>query len=1424
MGNYNRKLRKNKKGVSEIIGNILILGITVTLFSSIMVFVASMPPPQENAYADFSPNVRYLGPTSSPTQIEVNLTHKGGQELKSFTTAIYLFVDNNPQTLYFSDSEKPLGDSWTVGEVFSYIYDVTGGQNAYKIRLSVMVTDTQKNSMLYSADIVGGSSQTNSAPIIGARGTTPTPTYAETQFSFYAQVMDTDKDLNTNSVYIDLTAIGLGTNHKMTDNNADGIFSCGLFSAQLAWNNAIVIVNASDWAGHEVSGRITMSILAQGGGGGSQTNYGPYYNYSSYLINGTYPPDASGGESGGLTGASGTTFYYIRKYDNPSVITNLFSSNERVLIEVWSDSLRNLAIENSFYLVNTQTGDYLTPPTSINAFGYGGIFGTFHKYVMNFTAPSTSGMYPLTIRLRDNIGTVVSISDYLNVNQVSYPRIETYKVNPSTGNLVKSGEFNHTDTMYLKVYTSNVDSSVTNLYVGDIAISDYTGKYIVKKLPPAANAYPDVPEYSAPLSSVFKTSTGAGSPDRVQDIDLSGVYTFKIVLRDAYQGWWLPKKNAYTLVLAEIADTGSPGTAEDYYLLSTQFNVSAPLSTTDIVAAIGSGSYTWSSSGASWSQNTIAWFKGGERADQWTKVVIDPNTKNGPIGLQLVDVDGDSYKDVIVGWQDQSVSVGWYKNLKVDGSGWSTVPYIIATAFDAIPGTDNDGGTDRGAGNEDVTVFATRDSGGRFQTGYYSVNEIASSIATGDFDGDGDKDLVVSFIHPVVYSTAFGSGSADYSNSFGMFFNRGIYVYWNDGSWGTGTKYALEGTFDWVSGTGDNGANGNYNSAAMDIQCADLNKDGYEDIVAVYQDGITNVWLNQFGNLAGNTTYRESLAFSNHSLIENMPTVPGRNPWDDPQGQNGRIAKVRLADMNKDGYPDIIRTSTVGSGTGGADSNIYIFYTKQATTNSTNFPSAESHVYGVASGSFGDLAAVDNHFENLTESQSTSNDIGNPTKAANDTTNDAIADLNVQDGTYYVVQRSGLAPARNTMSISGFTLSSANSAKTVATAQLSISWYVGSSYAGTNWVKVSFDGITWTNIIRPLSSHTTLQSATIDLIALKGGPLTYSQLQSIKVVFVNNDGSSSGTRSVYFDLLVEQVTFIEAKALDWTWTIANDPSYPFHTLTINGYCLNNSESFNVTYSTDNVNWVYLRTISSTSGQNYTWDLPYHSGPFYYVRVVDYNRHATDQIASTLCFNMVKVLHYPADVWWLASDERVVTISGIGSGEFITAIAIGDIGKSYDNYKADTYPDIVVATSKVGNSDTSHTLYVILQGAGGSTFESPSSVDTSLLASKVGNNNAIYDTKDVEIGDFNGDKNLDIVLVIGFAPGRTGTGVPSMYVYSNRPDLGPTTFAEATVNALDTSQSAINVETGNIDLAILLPFLGLMGVIATEAAIERKRRR
>ena len=140
---------------------------------------------------------------------------------------------------------------------------------------------------------------------------------------------------------------------------------------------------------------------------------------------------------------------------------------------------------------------------------------------------------------------------------------------------------------------------------------------------------------------------------------------------DANAGWWLAKRNSYTLTIDEFLDTGAGATAPARITthLTVQFNVTAPRTMTDIIAGIGSGSYTWSSSGASWSNSQFAWFKNGEVTGQWQKIQIAGSTYSGPVGMVQADLDGDGRQDLAVGFQDPNVGVAWYRSLSVDGTG-----------------------------------------------------------------------------------------------------------------------------------------------------------------------------------------------------------------------------------------------------------------------------------------------------------------------------------------------------------------------------------------------------------------------------------------------------------------------------------------------------------------------------------------------------------------------------------------------------------------------------------------------------------------------------------------------------------------------------------------------------------------------------------
>ncbi|MEE9164544.1 MAG: type IV pilin, partial [Thermoplasmata archaeon] len=86
------------RGVSEVIGTILILLITVIIFSTIVLWVFTLPTPRAagNAGIDGGLEGRFVG--GSWGGAYVNLTHLGGDDLLDTNTRIYITIDNQTHT------------------------------------------------------------------------------------------------------------------------------------------------------------------------------------------------------------------------------------------------------------------------------------------------------------------------------------------------------------------------------------------------------------------------------------------------------------------------------------------------------------------------------------------------------------------------------------------------------------------------------------------------------------------------------------------------------------------------------------------------------------------------------------------------------------------------------------------------------------------------------------------------------------------------------------------------------------------------------------------------------------------------------------------------------------------------------------------------------------------------------------------------------------------------------------------------------------------------------------------------------------------------------------------------------------------------------------------------------------------------------
>ncbi len=126
--------------------NLLILAITVSLFSGVLFFVTNMPPPQDQTLSDFSAQTG-----SSGSNFYMNITNKGGQTLNSSQTNIYLFRNNVPTTLQITSSNPSIGSDWNIGEVWTYSF------NNYNVGMTVrlMIVDKTTNNIVWQATLAG---------------------------------------------------------------------------------------------------------------------------------------------------------------------------------------------------------------------------------------------------------------------------------------------------------------------------------------------------------------------------------------------------------------------------------------------------------------------------------------------------------------------------------------------------------------------------------------------------------------------------------------------------------------------------------------------------------------------------------------------------------------------------------------------------------------------------------------------------------------------------------------------------------------------------------------------------------------------------------------------------------------------------------------------------------------------------------------------------------------------------------------------------------------------------------------------------------------------------------------------------------------------------------------------------------------------
>lgn len=214
-----RAFRGNLRGVSEILGTIMILSLTVVLFSAIFYFVSTLPTPPNQANSQFN---AALGVSAGGTEAFVNVSYVAGPLLTNAATEIFLSSSTHPNTFScarFGNYGNPytlsqgLGgaSTWSAGTTWSLPLQAGsttcpgGSLSALGDNVTISIINIAQNTLLLHVTLPGASPAV--APLFISEATTPATPVVDTTFNVTAVIRSTS--LRGDSVYVSLSSLGI---------------------------------------------------------------------------------------------------------------------------------------------------------------------------------------------------------------------------------------------------------------------------------------------------------------------------------------------------------------------------------------------------------------------------------------------------------------------------------------------------------------------------------------------------------------------------------------------------------------------------------------------------------------------------------------------------------------------------------------------------------------------------------------------------------------------------------------------------------------------------------------------------------------------------------------------------------------------------------------------------------------------------------------------------------------------------------------------------------------------------------------------------------------------------------------------------------------------------------------------------------------
>ena len=657
-------LREDESGVSEVVGTILILAMTVVLFSTIIIWVSSIPTPVAQTRVDIQSSLipQYDGGLEAGDWI--NLTHVGGESLPAGETVLYITDQKGSAppstgvvhlatfrtvsgTTKYGLLDGP-GTAWSVGQRFSYY------NTSYRVQdtISVTIVDLTRSLVVWSATL---NPPTGTRPPVfvnvwasqSSSGTPITPVTGK-GFFILAQISSPDNPVATVTATVTYWYGRAGAPNcakPMYDDGSpahgdasanDGIFSmydnaCTGY-AYSGMDGSLVLLNATDIKGHTTTTRMILHVLPGTTTQGNGTGYGGSGR----------PPNLR------WNGNQGYNIFNATQWDTygyAATPSRTFKGGETVVLVVGSLSLQNVFGVNQFHLLDPFSGNPAQDvvygvsktvgpaslPSTTSAFSFFQFVNGYYIYTYRFKLNDAATVgtnfyttppqypryyyfanYPLSVLLTDSANDRFTTTDSINITSNTgtlrtFPSIQTfsdpYFIHPAS-------QFSSTAIVYVQVNMLTVNLNNTGetggqVLFGNILIQDFAGGQELNRAPTNGiySNLPICPPVGSCGSSVIAIWSDGGSTS----------YRFAINLARVNQDPWVAGLQNYALTISSIRDFD-----ESYASVSGQIVVQAPLYKMDILTGNTEGT------NSAWGTKDYAYFYQDYNGfDLWKKLRVD---------------------------------------------------------------------------------------------------------------------------------------------------------------------------------------------------------------------------------------------------------------------------------------------------------------------------------------------------------------------------------------------------------------------------------------------------------------------------------------------------------------------------------------------------------------------------------------------------------------------------------------------------------------------------------------------------------------------------------------------------------------------------------------------------------------------------------